>query len=148
MENFVSPLPQLVFVLKWNGPQHFNSSGLEQRQKEICINFIYAVGHSYSSYDLNFRLALYRPPFPLKGIAIFASFLHFADDKKDQSVRTKMQNPQLLMEENPVSPFFNAHRKFWIWSIKRSGKSPKRFFGHIIIPCYVVAGLHLILASI
>ena len=47
MENFVSPLPQLVFVLKWNGPQHFNSSGLEQRQKEICINFIYAVGQLF-----------------------------------------------------------------------------------------------------
>ena len=47
IENFVSPLPQLVFVLKWNGPQHFNSSGLEQRQKEICINFIYAVGQLF-----------------------------------------------------------------------------------------------------
>ena len=158
LEQSLSLLPLFLFqngtVL--GGPQHFNSSGLAETERDLHkLHLRCRAAKGFSSYDLNFRrrrLALLfssRPPqFPPKGIAIFASFLHFADDKKDQRVRPKMQNPQLLMEENPVSPFFNAHRKFWIWSIKRSGKSPKRFFGHIIIPCYVVAGLHLILASI
>ena len=65
------------------GPQHFNSSGLAETERDLHkLHLRCRAAKGFSSYDLNFRrrrLALLfssRPPqFPPKGIAIFASFL-------------------------------------------------------------------------
>lgn len=120
------------------GPQHFNSSGLAETERDLHkLHLRCRAAKGFSSYDLNFRrLALLfssRPPQfpPLKGIAIFASFLVSKMMWKNAKSATFDGMDRKWWRDrgqSPVSPFFNAHIQIRDMVNQTWWKIPKKVF--------------------